>query len=89
MRSSRPIPISGPPVVMVHGWGGSFDRTWKTPGVSTLIEEEGRPVIGIDLLGHGEAPKPHNPADYADMTQRGWMRSLMGQSTPSGFHLGP
>ncbi len=88
MRSSRPIPISGPPVVMVHGWGGSFDRTWKTPGVSTLIEEEGRPVIGIDLLGHGEAPKPHNPADYADMTQRVLDALPDGPVDAIGFSLG-
>ncbi len=28
------------------------------------------PVIGIDLLGHGNAPKPHDPQAYADLTQR-------------------
>lgn len=28
------------------------------------------PVIGIDLLGHGSAPKPHDPQAYADLTQR-------------------
>ena len=28
------------------------------------------PVIGIDLLGHGTAPKPHDPDAYADLTER-------------------
>lgn len=65
---ARPIPVSGPPVVLVHGWGGSFDRTWVSTGVSMIIEEEGRPVLGVDLLGHGSAPKSHDPADYADLT---------------------
>jgi pimeloyl-ACP methyl ester carboxylesterase len=88
LRSSRSVPISGPPVVLVHGWGGSFDRTWKTSGVSLLIEEEGRPVIGVDLLGHGDAPKPHEPADYADMTQRVLDALPAGSVDAVGFSLG-
>lgn len=27
-------------------------------------------MIGVDLLGHGNAPKPHEPAAYADLTSR-------------------
>ncbi len=73
---------------MVHGWGGSFERTWKVPGVSMLIEEEGRPVIGVDLLGHGDAPKPHDPADYADMTQRVLDALPDGPVDAVGFSLG-
>ena len=58
------------PVLLVHGWGSSFERTWVATGVSTLLEDAGRTVIGVDLLGHGGAPKPHDPADYADLTER-------------------
>ena len=61
---------SGPPVLLVHGWGGSFAETWQRSGMTALIEDAGRPVIGVDLLGHGSAPKPHDPDDYNDMTQR-------------------
>lgn len=39
-------------------------------GFTALMEDAGKPVIGIDLLGHGTAPKPHDPADYADLTTR-------------------
>ncbi len=35
-----------------------------------LLADAGRDVIGIDLLGHGTAPKPHEPAAYADLTER-------------------
>jgi pimeloyl-ACP methyl ester carboxylesterase len=35
-----------------------------------LLADAGRPVIGVDLLGHGTAPKPHDPEAYADLTQR-------------------
>jgi pimeloyl-ACP methyl ester carboxylesterase len=58
------------PVVLVHGWGGSFATTWQSTGFSHLLADAGRPVIGVDLLGHGTAPKPHDPADYADLTAR-------------------
>jgi pimeloyl-ACP methyl ester carboxylesterase len=58
------------PVLLVHGWGSSFARTWVETGVSALLEEAGRTVIGVDLLGHGDAPKPHEPEAYADLTTR-------------------
>lgn len=58
------------PVVLVHGWGGSFAETWERSGFTMLLADAGRPVIGIDLLGHGTAPKPHDPAAYADLSER-------------------
>jgi pimeloyl-ACP methyl ester carboxylesterase len=56
------------PVVMVHGWGGSFLRTWQEPGWEALLADAGREVIGVDLLGHGTADKPHEADAYADLT---------------------
>ena len=58
------------PVVLVHGWGGSFKTTWQKSGFTALLEDVDRSVIGVDLLGHGEAPKPHDPLAYADLTTR-------------------
>ncbi|MCY7297716.1 MAG: alpha/beta hydrolase [Ilumatobacteraceae bacterium] len=58
------------PVVLVHGWGGSFESTWQRSGFTELLRDADRPVIGIDLLGHGAAPKPHEPEAYADLTAR-------------------
>jgi pimeloyl-ACP methyl ester carboxylesterase len=57
-------------VLLVHGWGGSFATTWQRSGFTELLADAGRPVIGVDLLGHGEAPKPHDPEAYADLTGR-------------------
>ncbi len=57
-------------VVLVHGWGGSFEATWQRSGFTALLEDGGKSVIGVDLLGHGTAPKPHEPAAYADLTGR-------------------
>lgn len=64
------MPSTDSPVVLVHGWGGSFETTWRQSGFTELLAEAGRQVIGVDLLGHGSAPKPHDPAEYADMTTR-------------------
>ncbi len=58
------------PVMLVHGWGGSFATTWESTGFAALLADAGRSVIGVDLLGHGSAPKPHDPAEYADLTAR-------------------
>ncbi|HSB87362.1 MAG TPA: alpha/beta fold hydrolase [Ilumatobacteraceae bacterium] len=59
-----------PSVVLVHGWGGSFESTWQRNGFAELLRDAGREVVGVDLLGHGTAPKPHDPAAYSDMTAR-------------------
>jgi pimeloyl-ACP methyl ester carboxylesterase len=59
-----------PPVVLIHGWGGSFSTTWERSGFTALLQDAGRRVIGVDLLGHGTAPKPHEPEAYADLTER-------------------
>ena len=59
--------MQAPPVVLVHGFASSFQRNWREPGWVDLLEEGGRSVIPVDLLGHGDAPKPHDPAAYADL----------------------
>jgi pimeloyl-ACP methyl ester carboxylesterase len=56
--------------VLVHGWGGSFAATWQRSGFTDLLADAGREVIGVDLLGHGAAPKPHEPEAYDDLTLR-------------------
>lgn len=61
---------SSPPIVLVHGWGGSFATTWERSGFTALLADAGRPVVGVDLLGHGTAPKPHDPDAYDDLGAR-------------------
>ena len=59
--------MSGPPVLLVHGLASSFDLNWREPGWVDLLSDAGREVIGVDLLGHGKADKPHDPAAYANV----------------------
>ena len=70
MTAATPPSPETTPVVLVHGWGGSFRTTWEKSGFTALLEDADRPVIGVDLLGHGDAPKPHDPAEYTDLTAR-------------------
>ena len=48
----------------MHGFASSFGRNWREPGWVDLLADAGREVIGTDLLGHGTAAKPHDPAEY-------------------------
>lgn len=59
-----------PPVMLIHGWGSSFTDTWEVTGITSLLADVHRDCIGVDLLGHGTAPKPHNPDHYRDLGSR-------------------
>jgi pimeloyl-ACP methyl ester carboxylesterase len=59
-----------PPVAFLHGFGTSFEQTWVHNGWVDLLHDIGRETIGIDLLGHGHAPKPHDAAAYAELEER-------------------
>lgn len=56
-----------PPVLLLHGFAASFDRTWRDNGWVDLLADLGREVIAVDLLGHGASAKPHDPAAYAGL----------------------
>lgn len=72
----------------MHGWGGSFDSTWQANGFTELLRDAGRTVIGVDLLGHGSAPKPHDPVEYDDLTTRVAEACPDGVVDAIGFSLG-
>jgi pimeloyl-ACP methyl ester carboxylesterase len=67
------------PVLLVHGFASSYERNWREPGWADLLRDEGRRVIGVDLLGHGQASRPHDPTAYAALE-----RSVLGALPPAG-----
>ena len=75
-------------MVLVHGWGGSFESTWQLNGFTELLRDAGRDVVGVDLLGHGTAPKPHDPQAYDDLTTRVLDSMPTGPVDAIGFSLG-
>jgi pimeloyl-ACP methyl ester carboxylesterase len=54
-------------VLLVHGFASSFEREWREPGWVDLLTDAGRKVIPLDVLGHGTAEKPHDPAAYGNL----------------------
>jgi pimeloyl-ACP methyl ester carboxylesterase len=58
------------PVLLVHGFASSAEHNWRQPGWLDLLAEAGRETIAVDLLGHGRAPRPVSPADYASVEDR-------------------
>jgi pimeloyl-ACP methyl ester carboxylesterase len=48
----------------------SFELNWREPGWVDLLADAGRDVIGVDLLGHGTAPKPHDAEAYVVLEDR-------------------
>ena len=58
------------PVLLVHGFASSFALNWERNGWVDLLRDAGREVIAVDLLGHGTAPKPHDPGAYGELEAR-------------------
>jgi pimeloyl-ACP methyl ester carboxylesterase len=75
-------------VALVHGFATTSARTWGENGWLDLLRDVGRDPLPIDLLGHGTAERPHDPAAYAAM------ESLVADQLPAepvdgiGFSLG-
>lgn len=77
-----------PPVVLLHGFTTSSARTWGENGWFDLLADAGRQAVGIDLLGHGTAPKPHETEAYADLERLVLAEFPPGPVDAVGFSLG-
>lgn len=82
-------PAPSSPVVLVHGLASSFEHNWAETGFADLLADAGREVVPVDLLGHGSAPTPHDPAAYADLEARVALAlPAVGTVDAVGFSLG-
>jgi pimeloyl-ACP methyl ester carboxylesterase len=54
----------GPPLVLLHGWS-QWSAQWREYGYAGQLAAPFR-VIAVDLLGHGESDRPHDPDEYAE-----------------------
>lgn len=76
------------PVALVHGFATSSARTWGDNGWLDLLTDAGRTTLPIDLLGHGTADKPHDPAAYDQMEALVAAQLPAGPVDAIGFSLG-
>lgn len=56
-------------VLLLHGLATNARRTWGETGWIDLVGDAGRTVLAPDLLGHGDAPQPTDPAAYDGFEQ--------------------
>jgi pimeloyl-ACP methyl ester carboxylesterase len=76
------------PVMLVHGLASSFEHGWRTAGWIDLLQDAGRKVIPVDILGHGTADAPHDPSAYAHL-ERSVLDALPDEPVDAiGFSLG-
>lgn len=51
----------GPPVILIHGISASQADWWR---LMPLLVSAGYRGIAVDMLGHGDSPKPQDPEAY-------------------------
>ncbi len=81
--------MADPTILLAHGFSSSAEASWARNGWLDILADSGRTVIAPDLLGHGNAPKPHDPAAYDDM--EGQVAALLegiGPVDAVGFSMG-
>ncbi len=49
---------------MLHGWGGTYERTWSGSVLERALRAACRTVAGLDLPGRGQGPVSHEPKEY-------------------------
>lgn len=81
---------SGEPVVLVHGFSQTHVAWFDTPLYNDLISDH--KVIAVDLLGHGDSEKPHDPTAYGPNMQSDLVKLLdhleIDKAHFVGFSLG-
>jgi pimeloyl-ACP methyl ester carboxylesterase len=54
----------GLPVVLAHGFATDAASTWPPSGIDLALAKAGFRAIMLDLRGHGQSGKPHDPSAY-------------------------
>jgi len=80
-------------VLLVHGFASNRAENWRRLGWYSAFERAGYRLIALDLRGHGESDKPHDPAIYGRAQMAGDVIALMDhlglrRVTLMGYSLG-
>lgn len=57
-------PQASKTVLLVHGFATNRTENWRRLGWYGAFERKGYRVVALDLRGHGESAKPHDPEAY-------------------------
>lgn len=86
-------PKDAPSVLLIHGFSSNRQEGWRRTGWLKALEGRGERVIALDLRGHGESQRSHDPADYGHGALAGDVAALMdhlgvAEAAVIGFSLG-
>jgi len=70
----------GEPLILLHGFTGSFKLNWIDTGVYDALRLSGRRIVMLDSRGHGESEKPRNSYSY-------WNRAMAKDISSLVEHL--
>ncbi len=73
----RPAGGEAGTIVLVHGFATNRDENWRRLGWYGAFERKGRRTVALDLRGHGQSDKPHDPAAYGRAGMAGDIVALM------------
>jgi pimeloyl-ACP methyl ester carboxylesterase len=65
----------GPPLVLIHGFLADLEY-WRLLGYVEALQSSYR-VISIDMRGHGQSDKPHEPEAYGETQRVGDMLAVL------------
>jgi pimeloyl-ACP methyl ester carboxylesterase len=78
---------SSAPLVLLHGFGSTFDHNWVQTGWVDILADVGCTVPVIDLPGHGSSDRSADPADYRSVEDD--VATLLPEPTSAvGFSAG-
>ena len=80
-------------VLLVHGFATNRSENWRRLGWYGAFERKGYRVVALDLRGHGQSDKPHDPAAYDGEVMSADIIALMdhlelGQVDLMGYSMG-
>jgi pimeloyl-ACP methyl ester carboxylesterase len=80
-------------VVLVHGFATSRAENWRRLGWLGALERRGYRAVALDLRGHGDSDKPHDPAAYGRREMAGDIFALidhlnLGRVDLLGYSMG-
>lgn len=77
-----------PPIVLVHGCGGSAHAAFVATGWLDAFAAAGREAVAVDLPGHGRRDCSRDPQAYSDLAGALLQGLPAGEFDAVGFSLG-
>ena len=83
----------GKTVFLIHGFATNRAENWRRLGWYGAFERKNYRIVALDLRGHGESDKPHDPAGYGGEALLGDILGLMdhlelGRVDLMGYSMG-